>query len=56
MDFDDVPVKPQRVFKEINEFFGEDTIFVTAIGLYQIFRGRTEGGPTVSREISRPIT
>ena len=25
MDFDDVPIKPQRVFKEINEFFDEDT-------------------------------
>jgi tartronate-semialdehyde synthase len=40
MDFEDVPVKPQRVFKEINEFFDEDTIFVTAIGLYQIFSGQ----------------
>ncbi|MDQ3588988.1 MAG: thiamine pyrophosphate-binding protein, partial [Actinomycetota bacterium] len=34
-DFDDSPVKPQRAFKEMNEFFDEDTIFVTAIGLYQ---------------------
>ncbi len=40
MDFDDSPVKPQRVFKEINEFFDEDTIFVTAIGLYQIWSGQ----------------
>lgn len=40
MDFDDVPVKPQRVFKEINEFFDEDTIFLTAIGLYQIWSGQ----------------
>ena len=40
MDFDDVPIKPQRVFKEINEFFDEDTIFVTAIGLYQIWSGQ----------------
>jgi tartronate-semialdehyde synthase len=40
MDFDDVPVKPQRVYKEMNEFFDEDTIFVTAIGLYQIFSGQ----------------
>ncbi|MBA2442961.1 MAG: glyoxylate carboligase [Rubrobacter sp.] len=39
-DFDDVPVKPQRVYREINSFFGEDTIFVTAIGLYQIFGGQ----------------
>src|SRR5918911_2713350 len=40
MDFDDVPIKPQRVYKEMNEFFDEDTIFVTAIGLYQIFSGQ----------------
>jgi len=40
MDFDDVPVKPQRAFKEMNEFFDEDAIMVTAIGLYQIFGGQ----------------
>ena len=40
MDFDQVPVKPQRVFKELNEFFDPDTIFVTAIGLYQIWSGQ----------------
>jgi tartronate-semialdehyde synthase len=40
MDFDDVPLKPARVFKEINEFFDPDTIFVTAIGLYQIWSGQ----------------
>ncbi len=39
-DFDDVPIKPQRVFQEMNEFFDEDTIFVTAIGLYQIWSGQ----------------
>lgn len=39
-DFDDVPVKPQRVFREINEFFDRDTVFVTAIGLYQIWSGQ----------------
>jgi tartronate-semialdehyde synthase len=39
-DFDDVPVKPQRVFQEINEFFDRDTVFLTAIGLYQIFSGQ----------------
>lgn len=36
-DFDDVPIKPQRVFQEINDFFDADTVFVTAIGLYQIW-------------------
>jgi tartronate-semialdehyde synthase len=39
-DFDDVPIKPPRVFREINEFFGRDTTFVTAIGLYQIWSGQ----------------
>jgi tartronate-semialdehyde synthase len=37
MDFDNIPIKPQRVFKELNDFFDEDTIFVTTIGLNQIF-------------------
>ncbi len=39
-DFDDVPVKPQRAFQEMNGFFDEDAIVVTAIGLYQIFSGQ----------------
>jgi tartronate-semialdehyde synthase len=41
-DYDDVPIKPQRVFKEVNEFFDRDTVFVTAIGLYQIFSGQLQ--------------
>ncbi len=40
MDFDEHPIKPPRVFKEINEFFDQDTLFVTAIGLYQIWSGQ----------------
>ena len=40
MDFDQVPIKPQRVFKEVNQVFDEDTVFLTAIGLYQIFSGQ----------------
>ncbi len=40
MDFDDSPVKPQRAFMEMNEFFDGDEIIVTAIGLYQIFSGQ----------------
>ncbi len=40
MDFDETPIKPPRVFKEINEYFDRDTIFVTAIGLYQIWSGQ----------------
>src|SRR5262249_16673815 len=40
MDFDEIPIKPPRVFQEINECFDRDTIFVTAIGLYQIWSGQ----------------
>ncbi|MFQ6095901.1 MAG: thiamine pyrophosphate-dependent enzyme, partial [Candidatus Bathyarchaeia archaeon] len=39
-DFDDVPIYPQRVFKEMNEFFDEDTCFVTTIGLVQMLSGQ----------------
>jgi tartronate-semialdehyde synthase len=39
-DFDDVPIKPPRVFREINDVFDRDTTFVTAIGLYQIWSGQ----------------
>jgi tartronate-semialdehyde synthase len=37
LDYDDVPIKPQRAFKEINDFFDDDTVFVTCIGLNQIW-------------------
>jgi len=46
-DHDDVPIKPARVFREINAFFDQDTLFVTAIGLYQIWSGQYQ-------EISKP--
>ncbi|MGH8600839.1 MAG: thiamine pyrophosphate-dependent enzyme, partial [Burkholderiales bacterium] len=39
-DFDNVPIKPQRVFHEVNAAFNDDTRFVTAIGLYQIASGQ----------------
>ena len=39
-DFDDIPIKPPRVFKELNGFLDSDTIVVTAIGLYQIWSGQ----------------
>ena len=35
-DFDNVPVKPQRVYQEMNQAFGRDTRYVTTIGLSQI--------------------
>jgi tartronate-semialdehyde synthase len=35
-DFEEVPLKPQRVYQEMNEAFGRDTCYVTTIGLSQI--------------------
>ena len=34
--FDNVPVKPQRVYEEMNQVFGKDTTYVSTIGLSQI--------------------
>ncbi len=34
--FDDVPLKPQRVYEEMNKAFGRDTCYVSTIGLSQI--------------------
>ncbi|MCK9988343.1 MAG: tartronate-semialdehyde synthase [Azoarcus sp.] len=34
--FDEVPMKPQRVYEEMNKSFGKDTCYVTTIGLSQI--------------------
>lgn len=34
--FDNVPVKPQRVYEEMNKAFGKDTCYVSTIGLSQI--------------------
>ncbi len=35
-DFDEVPVKPQRVYQEMNDAFGPETHYVSTIGLSQI--------------------
>ena len=35
-DFDNVPVKPIRVYEEMNKFFGKDVRYVASIGLSQI--------------------
>lgn len=42
LDFDQIPIKPQRVYKEINEFFDEDTVFITTIGLNQIWSSQLQ--------------
>jgi tartronate-semialdehyde synthase len=38
--FDEVPVKPQRVYEEMNAAFGRDTRYVSTIGLSQIAGGQ----------------
>ncbi|WP_020200379.1 glyoxylate carboligase [Cupriavidus sp. WS] len=35
-DFDNVPVKPQRVYREMNRYFPRDVRYVSTIGLSQI--------------------
>jgi tartronate-semialdehyde synthase len=35
-DYDNVPIKPQRVYQEMNAVFGHDTRYVSNIGLSQI--------------------
>jgi tartronate-semialdehyde synthase len=35
-DFDEVPVKPLRVYQEMNAYFGQDVRYVSSIGLSQI--------------------
>lgn len=34
--FDEVPLKPQRIYEEMNEAFGRDVCYVSTIGLSQI--------------------
>lgn len=34
--FEEVPIKPQRVYEEMNKAFGRDTCYVSTIGLSQI--------------------
>lgn len=36
-DHDEVPIKPMRALKEVNQFFDDDAIYVTCIGLNQIW-------------------
>ncbi len=38
--FDNVPIKPQRVYQEMNRAFGRDTVYVSVIGLSQIAGGQ----------------
>jgi tartronate-semialdehyde synthase len=40
MDYDHAPIKPQRVYQEMNDYFGPETIFTTGCGLTQIWSGQ----------------
>jgi len=39
-----VPIKPQRVYQELNAAFGPHTLFTTACGLTQIWSGQFQHG------------
>ncbi len=39
-NFDNLPIKPQRVYQEMNSSFGRDTVYVSTIGLSQIAGGQ----------------
>jgi tartronate-semialdehyde synthase len=49
LDYDQTPIKPQRVYQELNECFGPDTLFTTGCGLTQIWSGQFQS-------IARPYT
>ena len=48
-DYDQVPIKAQRVYQEMNDYFGPDTIFTTGCGLNQIWSGQLQS-------IAKPYT
>lgn len=41
-DFSETPIRPQRVFGELNKAFDEDTIFTTGCGICQIWSGQLQ--------------
>ena len=41
-DYENVPLRPQRVFQEINEFFPPNTMFTTGCGITQIWSGQLQ--------------
>ncbi|NLD45357.1 MAG: hypothetical protein GX657_17920, partial [Chloroflexi bacterium] len=43
-DYDQVPIKPQRVYQEMNDYFGPDTMVTTGCGLTQIWSGQFQQG------------
>ena len=45
--YENTPIKPQRVYYELNKFFGGNTMFTTGCGLNQIWSGQFQ-------EVSKP--
>ncbi len=41
-DYTEVPIKPHRVFREINEFFDDETFFTVGCGIVQIWSGQLQ--------------
>ncbi|MDR3565893.1 MAG: thiamine pyrophosphate-binding protein [Negativicutes bacterium] len=41
-DYDTVPIKPHRVYEELNKFFKDDAMFTTGCGLNQIWSGQLQ--------------
>jgi tartronate-semialdehyde synthase len=41
-DYDCVPIKPQRVYEELNKFFKDTSMFTTGCGLNQIWSGQLQ--------------
>ena len=41
-DYTETPIKPPRVYQEMNDYFGPDTIFTTGCGLTQIWSGQLQ--------------
>jgi tartronate-semialdehyde synthase len=42
MELDDVPIRPHRVFQELNKFFPPNTIFTAGCGITQIWSGQLQ--------------
>jgi tartronate-semialdehyde synthase len=41
-DYENIPLKPQRVFREINKFFPPNTMYTTGCGITQIWSGQLQ--------------
>lgn len=41
-DYDSVPIKPHRVYEELNKYFKDQAIFTTGCGLNQIWSGQLQ--------------